>query len=39
MLWPCLVGSSQRRGPEQATCVHTDGVEDINRGERAARRP
>jgi hypothetical protein len=33
------MGSRQRRGPEQATCVHTAGFEDVHRGERAARIP
>ena len=28
-----------RGGPEQATCVHTAGFEDVHRGERAARCP
>ncbi len=27
-----VMGSSQRRGPEQATCVHTAGFEDVHRG-------
>jgi hypothetical protein len=34
-----VVGSRQRRGPAQATCVHTGGVEDVHRGERAAGMP
>jgi hypothetical protein len=34
-----MVGNSQRRGPEQATCVHAAGVEGVTRGERAAERP
>jgi hypothetical protein len=33
------VGSSQRRGPEPATCVRTAGVESVTRGERATGRP
>ena len=34
-----MVGNGTGRWPEQATCVHTAGVEGVHRGERAAGRP
>jgi hypothetical protein len=30
-----VVGSGKGRGPEQTTCVHTPGVEDVTGDERA----